>query len=163
MIRFMYKVFLNTFELEKNLMLNAVLLANHDMVVFNSKLPVVTTEVKGRPCVVVAEGVNSSDYIVGVVKSSGLPVPQVGNVSATSVEMEVMGLGTISLSTSGGKEIHNLPAPVEGIVYITSSFTAASAASVGRTDVWAPAQLVCSINPDGTTTILGTIGFKQGG
>ena len=78
--------------------------------------------------------------------------------------LEIEGLSApISISKSSGKQISDLPPAEEGVIYITSSFTASAAAAIGRTDIFAPAHIVCTLNPDGTTTILGTIELKQGG
>jgi hypothetical protein len=141
-----------------------IALTAHPVVVFSSSLPTEIVEIKGRPTMVVSAGVNPLDYQLGIIPASGLPVPQVGNIDATSTEMEIEGLvAPVSISLSSGKQITGLPAAEEGVIYISSSFTASSAAATGRTDVYAPAQIVCHLNEDGTTTILGTIGLKQGG
>lgn len=145
-------------------MVTAIALTAHPVVIFSSSLPTETIEIKGRPTTVVAPGVNSSEYLLGIIPASGMPVPQVGNVDATTTMLEIEGLSApISISKSSGKEIKDLPEAQEGFIYITSSFTASAAAAIGRTDVYAPAQIVCTLNPDGTTTILGTIELKQGG
>lgn len=145
-------------------MVTAIALTAHPVVIFSNSLPTETIEIKGRPTTVVAPGVNSSDYLLGIIPASGLPVPQVGNIDATTTVLEIEGLSApINISKSSGKQISDLPATEEGVIYITSSFTASAAAAVGRTDVYAPAQLVCTLNEDGTTTILGTIELKQGG
>lgn len=144
--------------------IKAIALTSHPVVLFNNDLPVETVEIKGRPCMVVAHGVDPQDYQQGIIPASGLPVPQVGNTAATETQLEIEGVETpVSISLSAGKEITGLPEAQEGVIYITSSFTAASAAAIGRSDVYAPAQLVCALNEDGSTTILGTIGLKQGG
>ena len=78
--------------------------------------------------------------------------------------LEIDGLSApISISKSSGKQISDLPEAQEGVIFITSSFTASAAAAIGRNDIFAPAQIVYTLNPDGTTTILGTIELKQGG
>lgn len=144
--------------------IKAIALTSHPVVIFSGDLPTETVEIKGRPTVVVAPGIDSTDYLLGIIPASGLPVPQVGNVDATSTMLEIEGLSApISISKSSGKKISDLPEAQEGVIYITSSFTASAAAETGRTDVYAPAQIVCTLNPDGTTTILGTIELKQGG
>lgn len=146
-----------------------VALTSHDVNYLHPDTPVEEQQVNGRPAMIFT-GENLEDYILVRLPKSGLPVPQVKDTSATMTE-EILVVSTeagevkilAEVSSSGGEEIVNLPPAEEGVAYITSSFTANTALLQGRTDVYAPRQLVCVLNKDGSTTIVGTLGFKKGG
>jgi hypothetical protein len=145
--------------------MKAIALTSHAVNILKPTALVEQIEVKGRPAFIYRGKDLKEDTLVSITQS-GLPIPQVKDTSA-EVSQETLNIEgvdiEIEISSSAGKEIHNLPEAQEGVIYITSSFTANEALKLGRQDVYAPKQLVCILNEDGSTTIVGTLGLKKGG
>ena len=139
-----------------------VALTSHPVVILDDDTPTKETEIRGRKSLVF-DGKNPEDYILGTIEPSGLPVPNVKILDGGTREFVVKTNGfevTVIQSLGQEKVIEDLPEPIDGVFYVTSSFTADVAVSQGRTDVLAPRQLVLILNEDGSTTILGTIKLK---
>jgi hypothetical protein len=143
--------------------MRTIALTSHPIVLLDPSIPIEEIELKGRRVLVITQGVNPIDYQIGIIPSSGLPIPQVVNLENYTSSIYLEGIGNISLYHSGGKEIKYLPPPVEGVIYITSSFTAKEAYGIGRRDVFAPALLVGRVLENGISEIIGTIGLKLEG
>lgn len=149
--------------------ISLIALTSHDVNLLTDTTPVKEIEVQGRKTLIF-DGVNLEDHILVRIPRSGLPVPTVKDTSAevtnktllVQTESKTVEI-QVSVSKSAGKQIVDLPEAQEGIGYITSSFTANTALLQGRTDVYAPKQIVCTLNSDGSTTIVGTLGIKLGG
>lgn len=155
---------LNAVETKTVKTVRPIALTSHDVNLLRSDTPVESVQVKGRAAVIF-KGEALEDYILVRIPQSGMPVPQVKDVSASATEtLNIKGAEVeIEVSSSGSKIIFDLPEPQEGVIYITSSLTANEAMSQGREDVYAPRQIVCVLNNDGSTTIVGTLGLKKGG
>lgn len=144
----------------------AVALTSHAVNILRADTPVEEIQVKGRPVVVYTGGLDEIEkYIIVSIRPSGLPIPQVVDLGAEAPSspsiLNIEGVPVeVEIVASGEKIIKCLPPAEEGVIYITSSFTAATAAAQGRRDVYAPRQIVCCINDDGTTTIVGTLGLR---
>ena len=83
--------------------------------------------------------------------------PEGGDLPRVSQETEQVGEEEdIPLFRTTYGEIHNLPAPQEGVFLICSGLVATAAAAQGRGDVLSPSQLV----RDGEGKILGCLGFQ---
>ncbi len=134
-------------------------LTAHDFNLLSPDVLVEEIQVKGRPTLVY-RGENIKQDIILTIKGSGV-VPQVSDVEPTQEFLLSDDGIKVPLSKVSGKQITNLPEPQEGVAYIVSSFTQSAAKDLGRVDVYAPADIISTLNPDGTTTIVGTRGLKQ--
>jgi len=146
-------------------MAKLIALTSHPVVILDPETPVKETEVRGRKSLVFT-GDYIAPYVMATIEPSGLPVPAVkqesdGNGEPETFTIEFDGASvTVCREPQGRAVIVDLPEPQNDVYYIASSFTADAACRLGRTDVIAPAQLVLAEREDGSTMILGTIGFK---
>ena len=132
-----------------------VALTSHPVVILREDTPVAMQEMGGRQTPIF-DGDDITPWILDIIPPSGLPVPAVLPSSGESTFEEVNGV-QLEVAPSGAKEIRDLPAPQEGVIYIVSAFTAAAAC---RRDVVHPRCLVQQVTGDGKTVILGTVGLK---
>jgi len=138
--------------------MKAIALTSHDVHLLSVHTPLKTIENKGRKTEIFV-GETLEDWVL-VQLPKGNVVPKVGNTENTEAALEIEGK-QITVSKIGDVDkIEGLPEPKKGVIYISSSLTAAAAAKLGRTDVYAPARLICT-EKDGHTTVVGTIGLKQ--
>lgn len=139
-------------------MKNVIALTSHPVNILRKDVIVETLQVKGRPTLIYKGECLEKDIVLKI-PSSGLPVPQVSDVEPTSISLNINGV-EVPVSKIVGKEIKNLPDFSEDCIFITSSFTQAAAKELGRVDIYAPTDLICTLNDDGSTTIVGTRGLK---
>jgi len=149
-------------------MVQIIGLANHDYNILRMNTPVKTIELGGGRKQVLFDGERLEDYILYTVPVSGLPAPQVlPTCGGLPRELTLLLDGDIQIPLTvyedgGTIYIKDLPAPVEGVYYLTSYAAASTAFSQGRRDVLCPGTLVLERNEDGSTRILGCLGLKQG-
>jgi hypothetical protein len=70
-------------------------------------------------------------------------------------------INKIAVHYPGGKVVHNLPKPPEGVIYISSKQVVDAAKELGRTDVVCPGPLVFAepFEEGGRGTVVGCLGL----
>ena len=136
-------------------------LTGHKVNLLKANTPYETKSIKGRPTLIFV-GDDINDWIEIQVEGTGI-VPEVVSEKGTLTHIELNNKQIPLEKTGVFKEIKDLPEPEEGTIFVASSFTQATAKEkLGRSDIYSPQQLVCTLDPKtGATTVVGTLGLKQ--
>jgi hypothetical protein len=126
-------------------------LSNHPINILPSDTQTMTFGSKDREKLALV----GETYSVTFPKHEG-PLPKVDTLPG-----EVKVVDNIAIHYPGGKVLHNLPAPQEGVIYISSRQVVDAAKELGRTDVVCPGPLVFEkpFEEGGRGTILGCLGL----